>query len=618
MDVLNRIINQNSNVVLTDANIVDIVKYYSMIEDEFQRAGYIRIIIESLNGKIINPDTFLTIAISEIDNYEQVILVALALRFGANPNLYVVYKNVGIVHIMVYTVMFLRGRVENSLIEYILCVENLLGSNPASFATKVSDRRNKNYNTSLIDSAVENDKTTVSQWLDSQGFESFIDMSYVKSLPFEDQVAIGAMVDNPEIAFPQGIESKVITEIYDEDGILISDEKIEDPLMPDLATLIIYNSYNVAKYTSFPMTMFAGECMELKICLKSASIEIFKELFNRGYKFTYYSLNRLLILFKDTVNISNNEKYFVNRVKYQIYLAILEYIISKGVEMDKEQLTLLSSFANEHLDLIQTLYSQPLWVKSCSSSRNIPLPEMVKNLAFSLNIDINREKPQICSDLETVANRNPDTFIENVIERQKSRAAVELKNTSEYMLSKNNIMCKNPALIDKNPFEYNDSSLVYYNDKYNNTWCFTADDFENLLSNPVNPYSNEKLPSYVINKMNNSLQTFKILGVAPNQIIPASQALTHLNKPDVISDKHTKFINDTVIRLAQTRGFFESEIKGFGFRKMNRILSEINMEQDYLMYLTESHRFATFCRVIYYKFKEDPDSIDFILNLFGM
>ena len=620
MDVLNKIINQNYVISLSDQNIVDIVNFYYEINDFKQKCYYIRTIIESLNNKIIDPDTFLTVAITYCQKPEDVLLIAIALRFGANKNLYLVMNDVGIVHVMVYTVMYLRGKVDNQLIEYILCIESLAGSSSSSYATRKSDNRGRMFDNNLVDNMATDNLSSVGDWLYSQGFYDFTNTReyLIDTFEVEDQIDIGTMLDLPEIAFPMGFAKSLISNYINTDGIIeeVTDEVI--PPGPDMSTAILYNAYEVQKRVIVPVTMDKGEVFEVKFCLNVGALEMFKELINRGYRFTYFSMNRLILLLKDTVSNKNGDNVVVNKIFNMIYFEMIKFVISKGVKLDKEQYELLSNFSIKYAIEIGEIYSKPLWIKSCSASDSVPLPEEVKNLSYSANIDITKSKSSVCSAISELTRQNPDTIVEAAISRQRQRMTVDVKSNIDYASGKTEVMCKNFTPANGNPFEYNDTSLAYYTDSHKNTWCFVTSDFENILKNPYNPKTGEKLPAYFTERIQNSLNTFKSVGISPKNITPIGKAIRDFNKPDSITNVSTNFINETIMRLVQIRGIYEERFKEISLENMNYILSIIGMEQDYLIRLSQSHRFATFCKALYVIFKNDPSVANYALSQIKM
>lgn len=615
MDVLNRIINQDYDVKLSDTDVVNIVEYYNMLVSMppqnnpsnpnglfIDRCHYIKTIIESLNNGIIEADTFLTVAITNCTDQEGLLLIALACRFGANPNLYVVVNEVGVMHIMAYVVMYQRGKISNTLIKYILCLLTILG---ASGASPVSgDEYQSQY-----------EDVTVSDWLYSQGYPPFADtQEYIKQLTLEEQIYLGTIADLPDFAYPIGYsENDIVTEEIDENGFYQEERQSMVP-GPDLEQVLLYNAYKCAKYASISKTTSKGEIAELKITVETWSLEVFKILIDRGFNFSYFSMNRLLVLLANTVT---NVTY---KIPNLIYLQMLKYVISKGVQIDREQFTFLNNFSSSYAEEIKRVNEHPLWAKTCSSSEVVPLPEMVKALAISLNIDASAPKKEVCMNLRNLNKKSSTTESEDnikraAIKRQKNRATGELFGASDYTSGTPDVYCKNMSNFENNPFDYGDASLAYYKDKNKNVWCFVASDYENILTNPVNPVTKEPLPAYFIQKIQKSMDIFKTAGVSVRKVVPYGDALKNLKKNDTITNNSTMDAIETVLRLAQTRGIYGEILRNTTTEKMNYTLSVINMDQDYLpMLQTQSHKFATFCKAMYIYFKKNPESITEVFN----
>lgn len=603
MDVLTKIINQNYDIKLSDENIYNIVSYYYMLTDFFQKTSYIRMITEAMQNKIIDPDVLLAVAISEVETKDDVALVALALRYGANPNLYLVFNGMGVVHLMVYTVMILRENVEMEVLNYLLSVEALLGSSfssPVYKTTRIRDLNFDNPNTEMV-----------GQFLDSQGYYDFSDPVYfVKNLLIDDQIMIGTLCDMPEIAFPMGFGEEIVTEVFNEDGTIEVASDEVNTATPDLLSLIIYQAFNCARLTPIPMTFDNGENNEIRICLNAGALEILLILFDRGFEFNYFSMNRLLVLLKNTFIVSDGNSVVINRIYNQIYYEILKYVINNGTKVDKDQFAILDTMSISYAGEIANLYSKPLWVKSCSASAEVPLPEMVKTLAYSLNIDTSKDKSSICADLSKAADQSPETLKIAAINRQKNRIAAEVHGPTDYATGRTEIKCKNYSSINGNPFEYNDSSLAHYVDSNRNLWCFVAPDFENLVSNPVNPTTGEPLPGYVISKMRNSLDFFRAVGVSPDRVVPLGEAANFLQKPDTINNANSDKINSNIINIGQLKGIYPAFLKNITTDKIMTVLELVNMQQDYIGSLTHHHQFSTMCRALYIYFKKYPESVD--------
>ncbi len=607
MDVLNKIINFGYEEKLTDENISEIVDFYRTLQDYNKRCIYVRTLIEGLSNKIIKPDTFTTVAIAQCENPSDILLVALGLRFGANPNMYVVMDGVGIVHIMVYTVLYNRDRIPLSMIENILAIERILGSTPNSNAVQSSDRVGRKYN---IETNIPYD-LRVAEFLEQEGFNNFLDINeYFDKIDIEEQIVLGAMTDNVNVAFPEGPGSAIINEVIDQDGFVVMPAKEEPLPQPSLEDTILFNSYMVEKKLTLSLRYYNGENLQIRNAMESVALEIFMDLIDRGFFFTYFSMNRLLLLLKETTSGGK----IIRKISNIIYLEMLKYVISKGIPLDEEQFNIIRNFSEEYVDEINELYSKPKWEKACAGSDNVPLPEFVKSLAFSMNIDISLPKSEVCDSIRQIVSDNEEEVIDAAVTRHKDKAAAELRNINDYTKGKNDVYCQNIPASDGNPFEYNDLALAYYTDKQDRTWCFIARDYDNLILNPVNPKTGEPLPRKLISKMRRSLETFEDLGIPPKEITRISESLVNIKKDDKISNERTDFIVDSIIRIGASRGIFPEFLRRTPTIKMMEILDEINMRQDYLPLLPQTHQFATFCRALYYFFKSDMNAIG---DIFG-
>lgn len=625
MDKLNRIINLGSEEKITYEDVGGIIDHFYDIQKAFEnsqaeymaqpeldytyknwmkmlkmKAGYLRNILESIYNKFINANDFLEVAVKKCASIEGMILVALAIRYGANPNHYVVMKKVGYIHIMVYTIYALRGRLTNDMIETLLYLMTLLGSTTAS---RVMKARNKE---DFFEEYAEQDMT-VEAWLDEQGYDTAFnfDMDY--------QILVGTMADKPEIAFPGGYDI-IVTNVYDENGILQEMmESVYTPPGPDIIQLIMYNAFECSKYASIPKSYSAGEIKELRLVIQTGSLELFKILIDRGFNFSYFSMNRLLSNMKKTISIAaDGETIMIDKFFNIIYMEMLKYVISKGVKMDKEQFDMLSNFSNEYALKIEEIYSSPLWIKACSGSNSIPLPEMVKSLAFSLGLDANDPKPQVCKSLKETSLQDSSTLKTAAYNRQTTRTALNNLSPDDIAKGKNTITCKN-ITGDNDPLKYADGSLAVYTDSMKNTWCFTAPDFEKLLESPVNPVTNQPLPEHFVKHIRSSLNTFKTAGVRPRGIIPYSAAVDKLSEKDKINNMNTDYVITSVSELGMIRGIHSTYLRNVKPDRMHFILKGINMDQDYLDNLPRTLQFSTFCKALYifakYSTREEIDAV---------
>jgi hypothetical protein len=592
MDTLNKIITEKADITLSDGNIIDIIDYYGIIEDEMDMIRYTRTIMECLNNKVLDPDTFLQLSILRYTGPKFMTLIALAIRYGAESK-YVVYENVGTIHIMVYTVMELMNRpanmtVSNFEIETILCIMSLLG-----FSTKSR--------------AYINDEITVAKWLYNEGFNPFEEpvdfLNNITDPEYNTRISIGVMCDIPEIAFPIGFDKTIITEYYDENGFMAVEKKLIVP-QPSLMEMLLNNSSNCAMKASIPAHFSTGELAEIKMCIDGGALEIFDILIDRGFNFSYFSMNRLLVALK---NANTNTIFSL------IYISMIKKVISSGIMMDKFQFNLLNSCSVQYASEIEDIYKTPLWQKACSGSENVPLPKVVRELAVSLNIDGEKSKPEICADLRTLASvESRDKLAKLELERQREQLLLSQPVANRLNRTKP-IFCKNAGEID--PLRYTDNTLVFYTDKHNDSWCFTAEDFSSIIADPINPITKEPLPQKVLDQMQSKLSIFKIIGVNPSLLKPYDESLKELFKKDKITNMKTQEIISSILSLASNIGILETKMRNIPYGKLVYVLDYIGLPQDYFRDLPGDYQFAVFCKALHYDFKKNPDNIIDTLNI---
>ena len=613
MDNLNKIIYQGYDIALTDKDVIEIVYHWKRLNDFVVKSRYIRTIIECFDNGIIDTNSFLLNAITVYDSPEDLILIALPLRYGVEYK-YTTYKDIGNVHIMVFTVMELMNHtrvvknanakpseppkiehISNFEIENILCIMSLLGISTAARAYTITERN----------------EITVAEYLNQNGFYNFLNpMEYLNMITdpeFNNRVAIGAMCDLPEVAFPIGPDKTIVTEYYDESGFLATEKSVLVP-QPTITEMILYNSFECAMNASIPATFSTGELAQIKMCIDTGALEIFKILIDRGFNFSYFSMNRLLVALKNT----NVEKKGNNKIFYLIYTEMLKYVIVRGVTMDRFQFNYLNNFSTEYAKEISEIYSTPLWQKACSGADNIPLPAMVNALAASLNIDATKDKPEVCSDLRQLASM--DHMLLSELEKFKQVEQLRLTQPVTARLNKKApVFCKNAADID--PLKYTDNTLVFYTDKNNDSWCFTATDFDELVKNPVNPITKEILPAKVVGHMNDKIGMYKILGVNPASLKTYEESLKDLYKQDTISNIKTGHIINYVLNMASNRGIYEPRLRSIPYGKLIYILGEIKMSQDYISELPNDFQFAIFCKIIYNYLQKNNKKVDYIFEI---
>ena len=93
-----------SGEIVPSLNLELIVKECFNTTDPIQKSKRYLHVITSIKKGIINPNDLLVIGIGEISKLEDLSLIALLLRHGANVNMYVNTNNLGVAHVIIFTV----------------------------------------------------------------------------------------------------------------------------------------------------------------------------------------------------------------------------------------------------------------------------------------------------------------------------------------------------------------------------------------------------------------------------------------------------------------------------------------------------------------------------------
>lgn len=212
----------------------------------------------------------------------------------------------------------------------------------------------------------------------------------------------------------------------------------------------------------------------------------------------------------------------------KVILEMLNICVTKGIEMDKYQLAMISGLDGEMYKLVTKEYKKPLWRKSCGVQDN-EIPLKLKQLATLFDIPI-QSKDFVCTRLTELAKRDP-VELKSAIKSQKTRQmGSSLGWTEEFIVGNPpTLACSNklPSPYD----EYSSLHISSFREADDSIWCFTADQYESLLETKRNPYGGE-LPDDYLQQIKFKLDTLKSLGLDP------------LNTKDYLIDERVKLLTE--------------------------------------------------------------------------
>lgn len=584
------------------------------------------------------------------------ILISLILRFGkAEPNMYLLVPEYGNVHLLVYVVLEMEKKLgirnmltsDNSVtrdnIIEILLLLTLYGSKASSLAiyeekVKFDSKGLPLYDSSFLKEASKRDKEvykiSVAEWLHSKKYDApygdFRDPCAVLSaldtkIGIDNSIMIkyGLLLDNLKYAFPFGNSTVLHTDPKGK-------KERKPPRQPSIFECVLYNAPTVAKNLYIINIVRNSESDVLRFCIDSLAIELFENCLMRGFKMSYFTVNRLCLEFK-RVTDSDSNKY--KRVDSEIYLRMLLYCAKLGVRIDKNQEAIISGVdgayqsknagSKKPSEQLKIIYEKPLFQKVCSTGEKAPIPKSLILIADSLGAlktsgpDFNPtiDKKETCETLFKIFNEDSERVKEDAMNRIKDRIRTTAYTLADFTSGPLPIECENIA-SNIDPLTYVDAALTYYRDNTNNKlYCFPSFMYEDIkASGYVNPITGRRISPEAENMMNSQLTNFNKLGINPNKIMPVDAATDLLKEDDKITNDHTDFAMNTIINMFKSRGVPLQIINKMSADDYNKILKLVNMCQGYLKNLPQSHQFATFCKALYSYLKRNKDDIPKILD----
>ena len=659
MQALLNALDGKSDDILSPGDIVNFVSEISRQTTYKDRARYNFYLTQAITREKIEPNTLLPIAISRVSGVNDTIPVAIALRYGANRNMYVNTPKVGSAHIMLYTVSTMRDKgCDNNIIIFTLLILQIMGCNvnvnafdlsggkvsefagpakvkdvdteiieavasnmmPAGFANIKTKTPDLAYTSRSFESIHMNRKApsmSVKEWLAEQGLPKFDDVeNSLKTYTQNIRGIIGAITDRTDLAYPDsyiaGQKTMSPTKTVTLSPSMVSKEDISNSdmgiLLPNLEMVLSARSTEVLKRYPLNEHMTAaklekGSYIALMQCIDAYSLDGFMHFMNKGLMPTYFTMNTLVLSLRDAIRTNNISTT-------NMYQQMIIESVARGIRLDIEQLSVVSVSSDSLAQAILQVYRQPAWQKVCAAPLDAG-SDQLKTLAFTLNMTEGQSKQATCVKLREFSEANPSSLKTAARLRQQVRVGASMSSINDFMSgSSPTVTCKNKTVLQRDPFSYNDASMSFYTDKEGSVWCFTSDMYENLLANPINPHKPGKdpLPEDFVQKLKIHLDILKRLGISVSNPETYDDAIDSLTKPEEVTSKESDFIVSTILDAAKVTGSDPERIKKMTFQQMNDALNGINMTQLNLQDMTIGHRLITFCRAAYTMIKAQPST----------
>ena len=604
MNIIENVLNgfkENIDVIELD----NFISEYYLLNENDKKSKFILYFIKMIEYQKLSPNLLLERSIYNLkDRKTTCDLFYLSLRYNANVNLYLNIKNLGKGHIIVY---IHKKELDEDFTDFLVTILIYLGSNVKLHAFESPDTE-----TSFFGGQKRNEKKlSVNDWIKTNSNKQYNNVQmYFENLDLNHKIQLSIYFNNPQM-FENIFNPKKLLGIYETEN----DEPFENILGQNFSKFIIFRSikcleyYETFKYSNLKSK---GEYQNLVFCINSYFYEGFLHFVKTSLDVSYYTMNRLIIKYKKLYN----EK---NIILLEEIRKMIIYSIKNGYKMDLEQIKFLEGL-NIKQEILEE-YNKPFWMKQCLNINNEPSEEL-KKLSYNLNIDQNYEKKEICNIINDFYKADINALKKSLLKRQESKMTSELSNISDFINYGENVYrCQNTGSRNENLMEYSDVSVAYYKDENNYAWCFLSTDYENLLDNPINPYTNKKLPEMFQKKIKYQKEIIEKLGMNGKNPTSIPKTLENMQILDEINDIESDNIVDIIITIFKINGILESDYKNMSPEKMNEVLKKIGMEQESLILkkkfgdknsfypyeLSSRHQLITFCRAVHDSIKVDTN-----------
>ena len=549
----------------------------------------------ALKRKAIDPDVTILQAISRARTKEYLIPIAMCIRFGADTNMYVDVPKFGKVHMLGYVYYVLGGdrfteevgTFDETVLNSIILMLIVSGARPVSAMFDPKGGKIRGMNEEITT------KISVTEWLDEQGYANILDRinsgdvsNLSKIVDADSMVILSILLDNPTL-MGRDYEPRDMTlsirafSLTSFDSIPTADTKIMMDYKALDESVTYYNAYafdQLVKRGQIPSYLLINKIL--------AQMRVYK---TRGHLIVVQELEKMLVT---SVNV--------------------------GVQLDPDQMNIISTLGKDVLDTVNRDYEQPYWRKVC----RIPdlqgeVPEKLRKLAISLNIDHTMSKTAICESLTTLSKSDKEALKEAAKRRQQARVSSDLGYINEFIGGKTPaLVCRNRGMLPHDPFDYNDVDLAYYRDDQGAVWCFGSDTFESILETGINPYNSTILPDSFKDQLRYQINTLKRLGInngcggmlTTRIPLTFSKAIDTLTAKDSVTDQPCEQFMRNFVQLANLNNVSADTIKSLNKQQLMDALRTIDYDVD-LSGLSTSHALSTVAHILSDLNQTDPDAI---------
>jgi hypothetical protein len=530
-----------------------------------------------ITRKVIDPDYALLSLIKRFRSSEYIYPIAISLRLGANPNMYITDTESGVlgtIHILGY--VYFMWRKNKSLEErYLNTVVLLLLHYNSSPMRAIYDDRGGGIKPIGEQGSARN----VLDWLNGNNYPHILNAAYPDYLSqLTPQVKnLLAMLTGNRALIAEPFKEQDIEKIVQARNTWGKNDGSEGfghyNLLPDCPDPQLKDSLGI-------------DYLVLIWALDNYDYHAIAWWTGMGIIMSYPLFTKLLIRLKYHAQQDDV-------LLYENLSRMLESMIGSGYVMDTDQMLFLEGVSKPLHDRIMSIYSQPYWVKVCSfnPSPSLPagsvVPLRLKAAAADLGIENVESHYNVCRQLRQLSESETDKLKIAAKNRQLSRLGAKHGYISDFAAGTCPpvLYCVNRSTMDGEYSDYSDIGLSSYRDGNGDVWCFFSSNYEHMVDTKKNPINGSLLPESFVSEIATKREMMADLGVDIKKPPKLSESIDALMKPDTIDNSISQ------AKLQELFGTTSSVIAKEKLRSLSQVqLQTILSSVGYDIQLTELSR----------------------------
>lgn len=575
IEIQKYIVTKNSSIPATILN-----PFLALRPDHAVRA----ILSRGLRDGTLSADSVMLHYLNRLETEDDLFAMSIALRNGANPNLYVVVGGVNM-HILAYLYKNWNTKFRNAAIKddrltiTVLCLV-AMGSNPTLPA--IDARAGSVPSLPMARPASEN----VLQWLNTgggRGLPHILDRVYpdiTKNVDPPTMKRVAILTGKLDLLGGQ----KLVERDFELAIAAVTEPKIY-PLLP----LPVQMKDLDFKYMYDALLAFNEELAEFYV--------------SQGILFSYPLFNNIILK-------TRQYKIEGSVLFYTMFARLIRVAIGRGQTIDNEQLNLLLILEKEDYDTIIASYDKPYWQKVCSSSSmyNDRVPKHLQDIAHHTGLEATNDSAYICEQLYRLSEIPTDKLEAAAKQRQRIRISgshstlPELIDTTEIPM----LTCHNANQIEGDPLDYTELSMSHYRGADGLLWCFTSDKYSILSESKTNPATGLRLPDRFVELINYKIRRYKELGFDMRQPYRFSTIIQTTMKNDVVGDDESILQYDMMLDYLGDYGVGKHNLDAIKKEDLDAVMKSMGIHANLTLLETHTHVLYTLAYIINGLAKSDP------------